>query len=104
MALKSLTNISEPIPFIGGMVSKCEKAQLPFGGFSDVCNMRAVHTAEGKKTFKQRKGQIEKNTVAMAGTTVKTLSLFHFSKGQRDENHFFAQTDEGYIYDATDEP
>ena len=103
MALKPLTNISEPIPFKGGMVSKCEKAQLPFGGLSDVCNMRAVHTP-GKKTFKQRKGQLEKNTTAITGTTVKILSLFHFSKGQRDENHFFAQTDDGDIYDATDEP
>lgn len=104
MALKPLTNISEPIPFKGGMVSKCEAAQLPFGGLSDITNMRAVHTADGKKTFKQRKGQLEKNTTAITGTTVKILSLFHFSKGQRSENHFFAQTDDGDIYDATDEP
>ncbi len=104
MALKPLTDISKPIPFQGGMVSKCENAQLPFGGFSDVCNMRAVHTTGGKKTFKQRKGQLEKNTTAITGTTVKILSLFHFSKGQRSENHFFAQTDDGDIYDATHEP
>ena len=103
MALKPLTNISKPIPFKEGMVSKCENAQLPFGGFSDITNMRAVHIP-GKKTFKQRKGQLEKNTTAITGTTPKILSLFHFSKGQRSENHFFAQTSTQKIYDATDEP
>ena len=102
MALKPLTNILESIPFKGGMVSKCEKAQLPFGGFSDVCNMRAVHTAGEKKTFKQRKGQYKKHTGADG--TNKVLSLFHFSKGQRDENHFFAQFSDGDIHEATDEP
>lgn len=102
MALKRLTDITQLIPFKGGMVSKCEKAQLPFGGFSDICNMRAIHTAEGKKTFKQRKGQYKKHTTA--DSTNKVLSLFHFSKGQRDENHFFAQMSDGDILDATDEP
>ena len=102
MALKPLTDITTPIPFRGGMVSKCEKAQLPLGGFSDVCNMRAVHTADGKKTFKQRKGQYKKHTTADG--TNKVLSLFHFSKGQRSENHFFRQMSDGDIEDATDEP
>lgn len=102
MALKPLTNIAKPIPFQGGMVSKCEKAQLPFGGFSDITNMRAVHTAGGKKTFKQRKGQFEKHTTPDGSN--KVLSLFHFSKGQRSENHFFAQWSDGDIHEATDEP
>ena len=102
MALKPLTNIANPIPFKGGMVSKCEKGQLSFGGFTDVCNMRPVHTAEGKKTFKQRKGQYKKHTTA--DSTNKVLSMFHFSKGYQSENHFFAQMSDGDILDSTDEP
>ena len=103
MADTPLTDIKNPIKFIGGAITKGEKASIPFGGFSMIQNMRGVHGADGRKALKQRGGMARKHTSIISGTP-KITSLYQFSKGARAERHFFAQAADDDVYEATDAP
>ena len=87
----------EAEPFQGGCNTVLEAAQIPMGGYSMVQNMRGTHPG-----FKQRKGQRAQHTEANSTATV--LNMAQFSKGRKDENHFYAQWSDDDVWDATTAP
>jgi len=78
-------------PVAAGVTSDWDKAQLQLGQYSLAENVR-VHGPG----FKMRPGLVRHNTTDL-GTA---LSLFSYKKGEK----FYAQLDDGDVYEATDEP
>ena len=95
MALRNLTRITAK-PLRGGCVTALERAQLPFGAFSAVNNLRGKHPG-----FINRPGQTQLHTTSL-GTDVNTL--YQFRKAQVSETHFFAQCSDDDVYEATSSP
>jgi len=96
MPLQQLTDI-KAVPLRGGAVTVREKALLPFGGFSDIKNLRPKHPG-----FVKRDGMVDQHSTAHS--TNKVLSLYQFSKGRRTERHFFAQWSDDDVWEATNNP
>jgi len=84
-------------PVQGGAVTVRNAAQLPFGSYSMVQNIRGKHP-----NFIKRPGQRKLHTVADGSNEV--LSLYQYRKTQVDEEHFFAQMSDGDILEATNDP
>jgi len=93
---KQLTKINA-LPLRGGVDKIHARAQIPFGGFSDINNLRPMHPG-----FKQRAGMATKHTTA--DSTNECITLYQFAKGRRVEKHFFAQMSDGDVLKATDLP
>jgi len=94
--LKPLTPIKAN-PVQGGAVTVRNAAQLPFGSYSMVQNIRGKHP-----NFIKRPGQIKLHTTADGSNEV--LSIHQFKKSQVDENYIFAQMSDGDILAAANEP
>lgn len=84
-------------PVQGGCVTVRSPAQLPFGAYSMVQDVRGKHP-----NFIKRPGQRKQHTVADG--TNEVLSLYQFRKSRVDEKHFFAQFSDGDILEATNDP
>ena len=86
-----------PILFRGGCNTYLDPQSLPTGSFSMIQNMRPTHPG-----FKKRTGQIPLHTTPNG--SLKALSLYQFSKGKREELHFFAQWSDNTVQEATNQP
>lgn len=84
-------------PVQGGAVTVRSPAQLPFGSYSMIQNIRGKHP-----NFIKRPGQKKLHTVADG--TNEVLSLYQYRKSQVDESHFFVQMSDGDILEATNNP
>jgi len=84
-------------PVQGGAITVRNPAQLPFGSYSMVQNIRGKHP-----NFIKRPGQRKLHTVADGSNEV--LSLYQFRKTRVDEKHFFAQMSDGDVLEATNDP
>jgi len=84
-------------PFRGGAITVRPAAQLPFGAYSMVQNIRGKHP-----DFVTRPGQRKLHTTADGSNEV--LSLFQYRKSRVDEKHLFAQMSDGDILEATNDP
>ena len=84
-------------PVQGGAVTVRNAAQLPFGSYSMVQNIRGKHP-----NFIKRPGQIKQHSTADGSNEV--LSLYQYKKSQVDETHFFAQMSDGDVLEATNNP
>jgi len=84
-------------PVQGGCVTVRNAAQLPFGSYSMVQNVRGKHP-----NFIKRPGQRKLHTSADGVNEV--LSLYQFRKSRVDEKHLFAQMSDGDILEATNDP
>jgi len=96
MPLEPYTNIKS-IPLEGGCITAIEKTSIPFGGMSEMLNLRNRHPG-----LQQRGGQ--RKLHATADGTNKVLSLYQFQKTLVSEQHFFAQMSDGDILEATSQP
>ena len=85
------------IPLQGGAHTKKDPAQLPYGAFSMVRNLRGQHPG-----FKKRLGQIKQHSTADG--TNKVLSMYQFKKGRVSETHTYAQMSDGDILEAATAP
>ncbi len=94
--LERYTNI-KALPVEGGCITAVEKSSIPFGGLSQMQNMRNRHPG-----FQQRGGQ--RKLHATADSTNKVLSLYQFQKTIVEEQHFYAQMSDGDILEATSQP
>ena len=84
-------------PVQGGAVTVRNAAQLPFGSYSMVQNIRGKHP-----DFIKRSGMRKQHSTADGSNEV--LSLFQFRKSRVDEKHFFAQMSDGDMLEATNDP
>jgi len=84
-------------PFQGGAITVRSPAQIPFGSYSMVQNIRGKHP-----DFIKRSGQRKQHSVADSANEV--LSLYQFRKSRVDEKHFFAQMSDGDILEAANAP
>jgi len=84
-------------PAQGGCVTVRNAAQLPFGSYSMVQNIRGKHP-----NFIKRPGQRKLHSTADGSNEV--LSLYQFRKSRVDEKHFYAQMSDGDILEATNDP
>jgi len=84
-------------PVQGGAVTVRNAAQLPFGSYSMVQNIRGKHP-----NFIKRPGQRKLHTTADG--TNEVLSLYQYRKSQVDESHLFAQMSDGDVLEATNDP
>ena len=84
-------------PVQGGAVTVRNAAQLPFGSYSMVQNIRGKHP-----NFIKRPGQRKLHSTADGSNEV--LSLYQFRKSRVDEKHFYAQMSDGDILEATNDP
>jgi len=84
-------------PVQGGAITVRSPAQIPFGAYSMVQNIRGKHP-----DFIKRPGQRKQHTTADG--TNEVLSLYQFKKSRVDEKHFFAQMFDGDILEATNDP
>jgi len=84
-------------PAQGGAVTVRNAAQLPFGSYSMVQNIRGKHP-----NFIKRPGQRKQHSTADGSNEV--LTLYQYRKSQVDESHFFAQMSDGDILEATNNP
>ena len=84
-------------PVQGGAITVRNPAQIPFGAYSMVQNIRGKHP-----NFIKRPGQRQQHTTADG--TNEVLSLYQFRKSRVDEKHFFAQMSDGDILEATNDP
>jgi len=96
MPLERYTDI-KAIPVEGGCITAIEKSSIPFGGLSQMQNLRNRHPG-----FRQRGGQRKLHSTADG--TNKVLTLYQFQKTLVDEQHFFAQMSDGDILEATSQP
>lgn len=96
MSLERYTDI-KAVPVEGGCITAIEKSSIPFGGLSELQNMRNRHPG-----FQQRGGQ--RKLHATADGTNKVLSLYQFQKTIVAEQHFYAQMSDGDILEATSQP
>jgi hypothetical protein len=95
MPLERYTDI-KAIPVQGGCITAIEKSSIPFGGLSQLQNMRNRHPG-----FQQRGGQ---RKLAEADGTNKVMTLYQFQKTIVEEQHFYAQMSDGDILEATSQP
>jgi len=84
-------------PVQGGAVTVRNAAQLPFGSYSMVQNVRGKHP-----NFIKRSGQRKLHSTADGSNEV--LSMYQFRKTRVDETHLFAQMSDGDILEATNDP
>jgi len=84
-------------PAQGGAVTVRNAAQLPFGSYSMVQNIRGKHP-----NFIKRPGQIKQHSTKDGSNEV--LTLYQYKKSQVDETHFFAQMSDGDVLEATNNP
>ncbi|OEU68510.1 MAG: hypothetical protein BBJ57_07470 [Desulfobacterales bacterium PC51MH44] len=84
-------------PVQGGAITVRSPAQIPFGSYSMVQNIRGKHP-----DFIKRPGQRKQHSTADG--TNEVLSLYQFKKSRVDEKHLFAQMFDGDILEATNEP
>ena len=84
-------------PLEGGCITAIEKSSIPFGGFSEMFNLRNRHPG-----LQQRGGQRKLHTIADGTNNV--LSLYQFQKTLVDEQHFYAQMSDGDVLEATVQP
>lgn len=96
MTLRKISKI-RGAPLRGGCNTRLEKAQLPFGAFSMIQDMRGTHPG-----FKSRGGQRALHTTADG--TNRVQSLYQFEKTNVTESHFYAQMSDGDVLDATTAP
>lgn len=94
--LKPYTSMKSQ-PLQGGCITAVEKASVPFGGMSQMFNLRNRHPG-----FQQRGGQRKLHSTADG--TNKVLSLYQFQKTLVDEQHFYAQMSDGDVLEATADP
>ena len=85
------------LPVRGGAITVRSAAQIPFGAYSMVQNIRGKHP-----DFIKRPGQRKQHSTADGSNEV--LSLFQFRKSRVDEKHFYAQMSDGDILEATNDP
>jgi len=93
--LREYTSIKAQ-PLSGGCMTAVERSSVPFGGFSNMLNLRNQHPG-----LKQRGGQRKLNSTA--DSTNKVLSLYQFQKTLVDEEHFYAQMSDGDVLAATND-
>ena len=86
----------QTIPFQGGMNTDIEKVLLPNGSYSEMLNMRNVYPG-----LEQRKGQKKHHSTASGSGTI---TIYQFSKGDRDEKKLYRQNVDGSVEQATDNP
>jgi len=96
MTLKKISKI-RGAALRGGCNTRLEKAQLEFGEFSMVQNMRGTHPG-----LKSRAGQRALHTTADG--TNRVLSLYQFEKTEVTESHFYAQMSDSDVLEATTAP
>ena len=96
MTLERYTDI-KALPLEGGCITAVEKSSIPFGGMSQMQNLRNRHPG-----FQQRGGQRKLHSTA--DCTNKVLSLYQFQKTLTTEQHFFAQMSDGDVLEATSQP
>jgi hypothetical protein len=96
MPLEPYTDI-KAVPLEGGCITAVEKSSIPFGGFSQMSNLRNRHPG-----FQQRGGQRKLHSTA--DSTNKVMTLYQFQKTLVSEQHFFAQMSDGDILEATSQP
>lgn len=96
MTLERYTDI-KALPLEGGCITAVEKSSIPFGGMSQMQNLRNRHPG-----FQQRGGQRKLHSTADG--TNKVLSLYQFQKTLTTEQHFFAQMSDGDVLEATSQP
>ena len=87
-------NTPKVIQFLPRCVTRTEAGNLPFGEFSMVQNMRAKG-----RSLEQRGGQAYLHGTADGTNYPRTM--FQFSKGAIDENHFYAQMSDGDVLEKT---
>ncbi|KKL80487.1 hypothetical protein LCGC14_2004260, partial [marine sediment metagenome] len=86
------------VPLQGGVNTRVDDVQIPFGGFSTAQNVRPRHPG-----FIKRPGQRALHT--SADSTNKVRTLFQFRKQKVDEKHLFAQmSDDDVLGPATTAP
>ena len=81
--------------FDGGVITVRDAALIPFGGYSTMNNVKKWHPG-----IQKRRGMTLLHSVA----NDKMLTLYQFSKGERDEIHTFAQNDDGDVIEFTNNP
>ena len=96
MPLEGYTDIKS-LPLEGGCIKAIEKSSIPFGGLSDLRNLRNRHPG-----YQQRGGQRKLHSTADGSN--KVLSLYQFQKTLVDEQHFYAQMSDGDVLEATGDP
>lgn len=96
MSLERYVEIKS-IPLAGGCITAIEKSSIPFGGLSQMQNMRNRHPG-----LRQRGGQ--RKLHATADGSNKVLTLYQFQKTLVSEQHFYAQMSDGDILEATSQP
>ena len=96
MPIERYTNI-KAVPLQGGCITALEKSSIPYGGLSELQNMRNRHPG-----FQQRGGQ--RKLHATADGTNKVMTLYQFQKTIVEEQHFYAQMSDGDILEATSQP
>lgn len=96
MTLERYTDI-KALPLEGGCITAIEKSSIPFGGMSQMQNLRNRHPG-----FQQRGGQRKLHSTA--DSTNKVMTLYQFQKTLITEQHFFAQMSDGDILEATSQP
>ena len=94
--LKPYTTIKS-VPLEGGCITAIEKASIPFGGMSEMLNLRNRHPG-----YQQRAGQRKLHTTADG--TNRVISLYQFQKTLVGEQHFYAQMSDGDVLEASADP
>jgi hypothetical protein len=96
MPLEQYTDI-KAVPVEGGCITDLEKTSIPFGGLSQLQNLRNRHPG-----FQQRGGQRKLHSTADG--TNKVMTLYQFQKTIVSEQHFYAQMSDGDVLEATSQP
>ncbi|MBL0716800.1 MAG: hypothetical protein JJV89_02015 [Desulfosarcina sp.] len=93
--LKQLTG-AQSLPMQGGAVTVRNAAQLPFGAFSGLENLRNRHPGMVLRNGMHR---MHFNAIG-SDPPDRIISLFQFKKTNIDEDHFYAQTNTGDILES----
>lgn len=83
--------------FQGGVITSREPVLIPDRGFSDIKNFRPLNPG-----FESRKGMARHHTTA--DTSTEAMTVYQYSKGAKDEKHFYVQRVNGTVDEATDNP
>lgn len=86
------------VPFSGGNITDAEPAELSFGAYSSVQNIRNRHPG-----MRKRRGTRALHDTTL-GSSARTMAFRSFQKSRTSANHFFAQVDDGKVYEATNQP
>lgn len=82
--------------FDGGVITVRDAALIPFGGYSVLNNVKKWHPG-----FQKRRGMEKLHSTSNMDYAI---SLYQFSKGFRSEIHTYAQSSDGDVYEATNNP